>query len=97
MSVFDHAHEITNRVDLIRNDIRNLEARDLIFYRDYYFEAIKPVGSQIVAKARLVRHARRIDAEMPGYDLADLDADVALHGSLLALDVEKTNQRAIVA
>jgi hypothetical protein len=77
---FDHSHEITDRVDLIGDDVSHLEACDLILYRDYYFEAIKPVGSEIVAKARLVRHPRRIDAEMGGYDLADLDVDVALHG-----------------
>jgi hypothetical protein len=77
---FDRPHEITDRVDLIGDDVCHLEARDLILYRDYYFEAIKPVGSEIVAEARLVRHAHGIDAEMGGYDLADLDVDVALHG-----------------
>jgi hypothetical protein len=77
---FDRPREVTDSVDLIGNDICHLEARDLILYRDYYFKAIKPVGSEIVAEARLVRHARGVDAEMSGYDLTNLAVDVALHG-----------------
>jgi hypothetical protein len=77
---FDNLHEITDSVDLIGDYICHLKARDLILNRDYYFEPIKPVGSQIVAEARLVRHPRGIDAEMGGYDLANLAVDVALHG-----------------
>jgi hypothetical protein len=72
--------------------IRHCEARHLIFYGNYYFEAIKPVGSEIVSEARLVRHARRINAEMSGYDLADLDVYLALHGR-----TSKSNQQVIVA
>ena len=71
---------ITDCVDLVGDNVCHREARYLIFYGNYYFEAIKPVGSEIVPEARLVRHARRVDAEMPGYDLADLDIDLALHG-----------------
>jgi hypothetical protein len=77
---FNSAHEIANSIDLVGDDVAQLEARKPIFYRDYYFEAIKPVGSEIVAKAGLVRHAPGVDAEMTCYDFADLDVEVALHG-----------------
>jgi hypothetical protein len=79
ITAFDNAHEVANSIDLVSDDVGQLEARNLIFYRDYYFKAIKPVGSEIVAKARLVRHALRVDSEMPGYDFADFDVEVALH------------------
>jgi hypothetical protein len=90
---FDRPHQITDRIDLIGDDVCHLEARDLILYRDYYFEAIKPVGSEIVAEARLVRHTRRIDTEMSGYDLADLAVYVVLHGrsSLRCRENESTH------
>jgi hypothetical protein len=71
---FDRPHEITDRVDLIGDDVCHLEARDLILNRDHYFEAIKPVGSQIVAEARLGSTPRW--AAM----ILRLDVDVALHG-----------------
>jgi hypothetical protein len=92
VAVLDHAHEITDCVDLVGDNVCHREARYLIFYGDYYFEAIKPVGSEIVLKAGVVRYARRIDAEMPGYDLADLEVDLALHGR-----PSKSNQQVIVA
>jgi hypothetical protein len=90
---FDRPHQITDRIDLIGDDVCHREARDLILYRDYYFEAIKPVGSEIVAEARLVRHARSIDTEMSGYDLADLAVYVDLHGrsSLRCRESESTH------
>jgi hypothetical protein len=56
---FDRPHEITDRVD-DRRRVCHLEARDHP-RGDYYFEAIKPVGSEIVAEARL-----GIDAWMGG-------------------------------
>ena len=48
----DRPHEIPDCIDLIGDDVCHLEARDLILYGDYYFEAVKPVGSEIVAEAR---------------------------------------------
>jgi hypothetical protein len=87
---FDDAHEIADSVDLIRNDVCHRKGRHLILNGEYYFEAIKPVGSEVVAEVRFVRHPRRIDAEMSGYDLADLAADIALHGSLLVFRRRET-------
>jgi hypothetical protein len=48
---------------MIRYDINQLKARDLVLYRDYQLEPIEPVRSEVVAKARLVRDAPRFDAE----------------------------------
>jgi hypothetical protein len=90
VAVLDHAHEITDCVDLVGDNVRHSEPRYLIFYGDYYFEAIKPIGSEIALKTCVVRHARRIDTEMSGYDLANLDVDHALHGRS-----SKSNQRAL--
>jgi hypothetical protein len=76
----DRPHEITDRIDLIGGDVRELEARKLIFDRDDDLEAIEPIGAEIVAKARFVGHTLGIDAEMPGDDFADFEGDVARHG-----------------
>jgi hypothetical protein len=80
LAVFDSAHEITDGLDLVRDHIRDLEARNPIFYRDHYFEAIKPIGAEIITKARVIRQTIRIDPKMPGYDFANLDGEIAVHG-----------------
>jgi hypothetical protein len=90
---FDDAHEITDRVDLIGDYVCHLQARHLILNRDYYFEPIEPVGSQVVSEPRLVCHPRRINAEMSGDDLADSVVGDVLHGRSSYLGIEKTNQR----
>jgi hypothetical protein len=64
----------------------------LILYRDYQFEAIEPVRSEVVAKAGFVSNAFWIDAKMSGYDLADSKIDNLLHDRA-SFHSEKTNQR----
>jgi hypothetical protein len=75
----DGPHEIPDSIDVIGDDIRQFEARDLILNRDYQFEAIQPVRPEIIAKARPVRDALSFDAKMSGYDLADFYIDIILH------------------
>jgi hypothetical protein len=53
---------VTHGGDLISDNICHLKTRNLIFYRDDYFEPIKPIRSHIVPEARIVRHARRCSA-----------------------------------
>jgi hypothetical protein len=60
--------------------VRDLKAQDPILYSNQHFEAIKPVGSKIFPKARIVRQAVRIDSKMLCYDFTDLDDEIALHG-----------------
>jgi hypothetical protein len=71
LPALDGPYEITDSIDVIGYDIRQLEPRDLIFNRDYQFEAIQPVCPEVIAKARVVSHALSFDAEMAGYDLAN--------------------------
>jgi len=61
------------------NIVRDLKSRDPVLYGDQHFEAIKPVGSKIFSKARIVRQAAGIDSKMFCYDFTDLDDEIALH------------------
>jgi hypothetical protein len=65
LPALDGAHEVTDSIDVIGDDIRQFEARDLILNRDYQFQAIEPVRPEVVVKARLVRDAPRYDAKCP--------------------------------
>jgi hypothetical protein len=77
--LLDGSHEITDGVDAVGNDVGKFEARHLIFYRDYQFEAIEPVSTEVIAKTGFVSDALRIDAEMSGDDFADPVVDILLH------------------
>jgi hypothetical protein len=71
VTALDSPHEIADSIDVIGDDIRQFEARYLILNRDYQFEPIQPVRPEVIAKARVVSHTLRFDAEMAGYDLAN--------------------------
>jgi hypothetical protein len=71
VAALDDPHEITDRIDVIGYNVRQFEARNLILYRDYQFETIEPVCSEVIAKAGFVSNAFWIDAKMSGDDLAD--------------------------
>jgi hypothetical protein len=74
----DDPHEITDSMDAIGYDIRQLETRNLILNRHYQFEAIEPVRPEVITKARLVCDALTFHAKIFGYNAADLESDTAL-------------------
>jgi hypothetical protein len=91
----DDPHEITDSIDVISHDIRQFEARNLILNRDYQFEAIEPVSPEVIAKARFVCDALRFDAEMAGYNFANLERYLVLHRRLPCFSAG-TNQYAML-
>jgi hypothetical protein len=60
------ADEITDHADLIGFLVRDFHLGELVFDRDHQFEAVEPVGSEIVSEVRFIGDALDIDAEMLG-------------------------------
>jgi hypothetical protein len=80
---FEDAHKIPHSVDLVYHNVSDLEAGHLVFDRDHQFETIEPIRAEIVAEPRFVRQPFKIDSEMPGDNLADLDGEAVVHGHSL--------------
>src|SRR5262245_53769623 len=76
---FDAAHEIADDLDLIGIG-RDLDVGELILDQDQQFQAVEPVGPEIVTQVRLVGDAADLDVQMFGdqrANVADLRAGPA--------------------
>jgi hypothetical protein len=78
VDAFNNAHEITDGIDMLDYDVSNLDAGYLIFNRNHEFEAIEPIGSEVVAEARFISQTICIDSEMTGNDIANLAGKVVI-------------------
>ena len=56
--------EIADDAHLIGFIIRNFHVFELIFDHDHQFEAIEPVGAEIIGEVRFLRDPLDVDAQM---------------------------------
>jgi hypothetical protein len=70
--LFDAPDEICHHVHLIHIVVRDFHAHELVFDRDHQFNAIEPVGPEIVGEVRVIRDTFDRHPQMLGNERTDL-------------------------
>src|SRR5262245_40094220 len=76
---FKDADEIADGFDPIDDIVPDFNAEP-IFDHDHQFEAVEPVGPEILAEVCFIRDALGVYAQMLGNEVADLDATFSFMG-----------------
>ena len=69
---FNKADEIADSLYLIGVVVRNLDVHEAIFDHHHQFEAIEPVGPEVVREVRFIRNAFDIESQVVGDDCANV-------------------------
>src|SRR5262245_3148908 len=76
---FKDADEIADGFDPIDDIVPDFNAEP-IFDHDHQFEAVEPVGPEILAEVCFIGDALGVYAQMLGNEVADLDGNVFVYG-----------------
>jgi hypothetical protein len=71
-ALFDAPDEIRDYVHPIHIVVRDFHAHELVFDSDHQFNAIEPVGSEIVGEVRVIRDTFDRHPQMLGNERTDL-------------------------
>ena len=68
---FNVAYEVADGVNLIEIVIRDFHANEPIFDHDHQFQAVEPVGAEVISEVRFLCDTLDVDAELLGNQSAD--------------------------
>jgi hypothetical protein len=76
--VLDATNQIADELDLIRIMIADFDVGESILHQHQYFQAIEPIGAEILTKVRLISDSMNVNVEMLGDKRSDFGSMQAL-------------------